>query len=104
MDGGETLGSWVGAAPSFSQIRAALQGQIGRQKRAGGVEVRGGSPAERVTGKRKQKHDANELLATGSLNQMLSDEFSISPIVACTSLPFGSPHLLQMWFNLLRLG
>lgn len=63
-----------------------------------------GCPAERVTAKYKQKQDANELLATGSLNQMLSDEFSISPIVACTSLPFRSPHLLQMWFNLLRLG
>lgn len=70
----------------------------------GKVEVGGGSPAERVAAKRKQKHDVNEPLATGSLNQMLSDEFSISPIVACTSLPFGSPHLLQMWFNLLRLG
>lgn len=79
-------------------------GQMGRWKRAEGAEVGGRSPAERVTAKRKQKHDANEPLATGSLNQMLSDEFSISPIVACTSLPFGSPHLLQMWFNLLRLG
>jgi len=68
------------------------------------VEEGGGSPVERVTATRKQNPDANEPLATGSLNQMLSDEFSISPIVACTSLPFGSPHLLQMWFNLLRLG
>lgn len=29
---------------------------------------------------------------------------SASPIVASPCLPFGSPHLLQMWFNLLRLG
>lgn len=44
------------------------------------------------------------LPATGRLNQTLSDEFSIFPNVACVSLPFGSPHLLQMWLNLLRLG
>lgn len=81
-----------------------LAREMGRWRRAGGVEVGGESPAERVTAKRKQKHDANEPFATGSLNQMLSHEFSISPIVACTSLPFRSPHLLQMWFNLLRLG
>lgn len=69
-----------------------------------GAEVWSGSLAERVTAKCKQKHDVNEPFATGSLNQILSDEFSFSPIVACTSLPFRSPHLLQMWFNLLRLG
>lgn len=77
-----------------------MRGRRGQQE----AEVGSGSLAERVTAKYKQKHDVNEPFATGSLNQILSDEFSISPIVACTSLPFGSPHLLQMWFNLLRLG
>lgn len=35
---------------------------------------------------------------------MLSEELSLFPIVASLSLPLGSPHLLQMWLNLLRLG
>lgn len=51
---------------------------MGSEERAGGAEAGGASLAEGVTAKCKQKRDANELFATGSLNQMLSDEFSIS--------------------------
>lgn len=61
-------------------------------------------PMKGLLGNANKNNMQMRLPATGRLNQMLSDEFNISPIVASLCLPFGSPHLLQMWFNLLRLG